>query len=953
MREKKSLRVTYEEHSGYVLTAKTKEDEPLVIHCSEVQSKELNQLEPYLRQGNQLSLLYPELIDTGIWKAEFIIFEPDYLLDISVLAECFKPYGSHPLNYFLSRLQDRSMTAPILQGNAANFFMDQCINEDTDSPVDYLETLKKLFWSYPFEFSACEDLKDREKEQAFFRNCRMHFDHIRQIVETLFPKAGIDKSKIILEPSFISNELGLQGRLDILSSDYSFLIELKSGKAVEDFRTGGQFMHAATNHQVQVMLYLTLLEFNMNRSPERVNSYLLYSKYPLLSKERSSRKQLQEVLSLRNRIVAYEYHLAKANDIAITQELLEMICANNLNQKQLTGKFFENYLRPGIDRFREHFLLLNEEEQAYFLRLYTFVLKELVLSKIGEKEYEGVKKASVLWNASLEDKLIAGEILYDLRILDNQSASESHTITLQIPEYENLYLPNFRSGDAVILYERNSDADNLSNRQVFKGAIERLDSAQVCVRLRSSQKNKDVWNPESAYAVMHDYMDTTYTGMFRGLYSFLFANQDRKDLLLCRRKPESEEAFLLIGPPGTGKTSVSLKQMVQEELQNNSSHILLLSYTNRAVDEICRALYDIHPDLPFIRIGNELNCDPDFRSRLLESQLKVCKNREEVAKVIRSCRIFTGTVASVANKPELFNLKTFDLAVVDEATQLLEPHLLGVLCARNPQGANAIRRFILIGDHKQLPAVVLQSREDTQVNEIRLNQLGLHNLSDSLFERLYRQFVKSGWNECYGLLSKQGRMHPEISYFPSSWFYEGKLETIGLPHQQENWTTRKRLFFHPVTPFRTEHSEKINRKEAEKVVAVCKDIQRELYQSGEAFDPEKIGIITPFRNQIALIRKCLQEAEISDLARITVDTVERFQGSQRDTIIYSFCIKNENQLLFLPNTLEENGKIIDRKLNVVLTRARKQLHIIGNEALLRKNALYNDLIDYVLEKGIR
>ena len=953
MREKKSLRVTYEEHSGYVLAAKTEEDESLVIHCSDVQSEELNQLEPYLRQGNQLNLLYPELADAGIWKAEFIIFEPDYLLDISVLAECFKPYGSHPLNYFLSRLQDRSVTAPILQGNAANFFMDKCINEDTDSPIDYLETLKTLFWSYPFEFSACEDLKDQEKEQAFFHNCRMHFDHIRQIVEVLFPKAGIDKSKIILEPSFISNELGLQGRLDILSSDYSFLIELKSGKAVEDFRTGGQFMHAATNHQVQVMLYLTLLEFNMNRSPERVNSYLLYSKYPLLSKERSSRKQLQEVLSLRNRIVAYEYHLAKANDIAITQELLEMICADNLNQKQLTGKFFENYLRPGIDRFREHFLLLNEEEQAYFLRLYTFVLKELVLSKIGEKEYEGVKKASVLWNASLEDKLIAGEILYDLRILDNQSASESHTITLQIPEYENLYLPNFRSGDAVILYERNSDADNLSNRQVFKGAIERLDSEQVCVRLRSSQKNKDVWNPESAYAVMHDYMDTTYTGMFRGLYSFLFANQDRKDLLLCRRKPGAEEAFLLIGPPGTGKTSVSLKQMVQEELQNNFSHILLLSYTNRAVDEICRALCDIHPDLPFIRIGNELNCDPDFRSRLLESQLKVCKNREEVAKVIRSCRIFTGTVASVANKPELFNLKTFDLAVVDEATQLLEPHLLGVLCARNPQGANAIRRFILIGDHKQLPAVVLQGREDSQVNEIRLNRLGLYNLSDSLFERLYRQFVKSGWNECYGLLSKQGRMHPEISYFPSSWFYEGKLETIGLPHQQENWTTRKRLFFHPVTPFRTEHSEKINRKEAEKVVAVCRDIQRELYQSGEAFDPEKIGIITPFRNQIALIRKCLQEAEISDLARITVDTVERFQGSQRDTIIYSFCIKNENQLRSLPNTLEENGKIIDRKLNVVLTRARKQLHIIGNEALLRKNALYNDLIDYVLEKGIR
>jgi Superfamily I DNA and RNA helicases and helicase subunits len=947
MKKDKSLRITYIERTDNALIAKTKENKPIVVLCTETQSEEMSRLEPYLRPGNQFNLLYPESLDDGRWKAEFIIFEPDYMLDISNLAECYKPYGNHPLNYFLSRLQNRTVTAPILLGNAANFFMDECINEDADSPVDYVDTLKKLFWKYPFEFSACEDLKDREKEQVFFRNCRMHFDHIRQIVEILFPKAGIDKEKIILEPSFISNELGLQGRLDILSSDYSFLIELKSGKAVEDFRTGGQFMHAATNHQIQVILYLALLEFNMNLSPEQVNSYLLYSKYPLLSKEKSLRSQLQDVLSLRNRIVAYEYHLAESNDIAITQELLDRIHADMLNQKQLAGKFFENYLRPGINQFGEIFHLLDEVERAYFLRLYTFVLKELVLSKIGEKEYEGVKKASVLWNASFEDKLTAGEILYDLRILDNQPASESHTITLHIPEYENLYLPNFRLGDTVILYERNSDIDNLSNRQVFKGAIERFDSEQICIRLRSSQKNKDVWNLQSTYAVMHDYMDTTYTGMFRGLYSFLSANQERRDLLLCRRKPKKEECFLLIGPPGTGKTSVSLKRMVQEELQRNSSHILLLSYTNRAIDEICRALCDIHPDLPFIRIGNELNCDPAFRNRLLEKQLKMCKNREEVIKVIQTCRIFTGTVASVANKPELFNLKTFDLSIVDEATQLLEPHLLGILCAKNPKGANAIGRFILIGDHKQLPAVVLQSRDDSRVNEILLNKLGITNLADSLFERMYRQFVQSDRDEFYGLLTQQGRMHPEISAFPSRWFYDGKLDSIGLPHQQESWIDRKRLFFHPVAPFLTEHSEKINRKEAEKTVAVCKDIQHEFLQNGEIFDAEKIGIITPFRNQIALIRKCLQETEIPDFAQITVDTVERFQGSQRDIIIYSFCIKNESQLLSLPNTLEENGKIIDRKLNVVLTRARKQLHIIGNETLLRKNNLYNDLIDYL------
>ncbi|MDL2323353.1 AAA domain-containing protein [Bacteroidales bacterium OttesenSCG-928-A17] len=949
MKELKSLRIIYEEHSGSVLIAKTEEGERIIVRCTINQAEELNQLQPFIQEGNHLNLLRPELLDSGEWIAEFLIFEPDYLLDVSSLAECYKPYGSHPLNYFLSRLQNRTVTAPILLGNAANFFIDECINENADTPIDYLDTLKKLFRSYPFEFSACEDLRDPKKEMAFFENCRKHFNHIRQIVNVILPKTGIDKTKIILEPSFISNELGLQGRLDVLSTDYSFLIELKSGKAVEDFRTGGQFMHSAKNHFAQVILYLALLEFTVDRSPDQIDSYLLYSKYPLLSKEKNEPLFLREILHLRNRIVAYEYDLARSNEVAFTQELLDMICADKLNEKQLSGVFFDNYLRPSIDQFRNAFQLQDEQEKTYYLRLYTFIQKELVLSKTGEREYEGVKKASVLWNAPLEDKLLAGELLYDLMILDNQAASESHTITLRIPEYENLYLPNFRSGDAVILYERNTDADTVSNRQVFKGSIERLTPEEVCVRLRYSQKNKEVWNPDSNYAIMHDYMDTTYTGMFRGLSVFLSANQERKDLLLCRRQPEKGECYLLVGPPGTGKTSVSLKRMVQDELQNNTSHILLLSYTNRAVDEICRALTDIHPDLPFIRIGSELNCDCAFRNRLLENQLKECKNRDEVAKVIRSCRIFIGTVASVSNKPELFNLKTFDLAIIDEATQLLEPHLTGILCAKNSIGDNAIRRFVLIGDHKQLPAVVLQSREDSKVNELILNQAGLYNLSDSLFERMYHQYIRSGWGDFCGLLTKQGRMHPEISAFPSRWFYEGKLDSVGLPHQTEEWANRKRLFFHPVTPFLTEHSEKINRKEAEKVVAVCKDIRQEFLQNGGSVDFERVGVITPFRNQIALIRKCLQEADIPDFLKITVDTVERFQGSQRDIIIYSFCIKNEGQLSSLPNVMEENGKIIDRKLNVVLTRARKQLHIIGNETLLRKNAIYNDLIDFIQE----
>ncbi|GHT41099.1 DNA helicase [Bacteroidia bacterium] len=976
MENSKSRRIVFQEILEGKLIAKTPENQTICLHCTEIQQAELTDLASVLHKGNVLNLLNVIEIDNENWEAEFIIFEPDYLIDISSLAECFKPYGHHPLNYTLSCLQNRESTSPVLLGNTANFFIDEFVNEDVNHPAEFVTSLKKLFRTSAFEFTACEDLKNPKLEHDFFANCQKHFNNIRYAVQTFFQKAGIDKEKVVLEPSFISNALGLQGRLDIMLCDYSKFIELKSGKAVEDFRSGGQFIHSAINHYIQMILYLAVLEFNLDLKADDVDSYLLYSKYPVLSKEKHSRKHLQEAISLRNRIVAGDYALQKANDWTVTQSLLTGINSKNLNIEQLSGKLFDNYLAPNIDRFHTGFSQLSELQKTYFLRLYTFITKELWLSKAGEREYEGVKKASMLWNASLEDKLLAGELLYDLKITDNQAASEFHTISLTIPEYEDLYLPNFRPGDAVVLYERNTESDTVNNRQVFKGSIELLDGKLLKIRLRYRQKNRWVWNENAFYAIEHDYMDTTYSGMFRGLTAFIWANQDRKELLLSPPLPpppnplkgalESTDfqlrtmqkspsgdlgVFLLIGPPGTGKTSIALKQMVQSEIQKNKANILLLSYTNRAVDEICKALLDISESLPFIRIGSELNCAPEFRSHLLENQLKNCTKRSEVAEVISRCRIFAGTVASVWNKPELFQLKQFDLAIVDEATQLLEPHLLGIFCVKNPSGENAVRRFVLIGDHKQLPAVVLQTKEESRVNEQVLNACGLSDLSNSLFERLYRKYKEEGRTSSYAILSKQGRMHPDIAAFPSDYFYEGLLGCVGLPHQREASNQRKRLNFYPVKPSGKELSNKTNLNEANQVVAVCKELYQSCLENKEAFQPQAIGIITPFRNQIALIRKQLQETGIDEFSNITVDTVERFQGSQRDIIIYSFCVKTESQLEALPNRLEENGKLIDRKLNVVLTRARKQLHLIGNEELLIKNPLYCQLIEHVKKSG--
>lgn len=946
MEKTKLLRIIFKELTGENLIAETSAKQPVIVACNRSQLQELAGLSFILRPGNVFNLLnVTELSSPATVSAEFLVFEPDYLFDISALAECFRPYGNHFLNYTLSRLQEKETTPAILLGNTANFFIDELVGESTESPAEYQPSIKKMFKTSAFEFTACEALKNPKTEMEFFAASRKHFENIRYAVRQFFPKTGIDRGKAVLEPSFVCNALGLQGRLDLMLSDCSAFIELKSGKAVEDFRTGGQFVHSAENHYTQMILYLAVLEFNLDLKADDVRSYLFYSKYPVLSRESHSRKQLQEALRLRNRIAAREYALHTANDSSVTGELLGKIHSKNLNTEKLSGKFFDNYLAPSIDRFAVAFSCLNETEKAYFLRVYTFVLKELWLSKAGEREYEGVKKASVMWNAPFEDKLTAGELLYGLKITCNRAAEEDHVIHLEIPVYKDLFLPNFRPGDAVVLYERNTAADTVNNRQVFKGAIELMEGNTLIIRLRYRQKNPQVWNPDALYAVEHDYMDTTFTGMFRALAAFLHANQDRKELILGT----PSTLHLLVGPPGTGKTSIALKQMVETELQKERSNVLLLSYTNRAVDEICKALSSVSRSLPYIRIGSELNCAPEFRSHLLENRLAQCNNRQDVAEVIGHCRIFAGTAASVWNRPELFRLKQFDLAVIDEATQLLEPHLLGIFCARNSTGANAVERFVLIGDHRQLPAVVLQSKEESRVSEPVLNAAGLTDLSDSLFERLYRKY--SGEGLCT-MLTRQGRMHPAIAAFPSMYFYDNCLETVGLPHQTEEWTNRSRLHFYSVKSAENEFSDRANLNEALKVTEICRELYLECSGAGAVFSPDDIGIITPYRNQIALIRKKLQETGIEEFASVTVDTVERFQGSQRDTIIYSFCVKTESQLAALPNWSEENGRRIDRKLNVALTRARKRLFIVGNAGLLCKNEIYRKLIEHIVINGL-
>lgn len=953
----------------YVRPIDVLEEEPVKVNYNKPGvNEEFKDTVDELWRYAQLNLLDVIVDDNGVYTPSFIVLEPDYLLDISSLAECYKDYGSHPANYFLSRLVPIENARPLLLGNIANLFLDEWIYAGEKEP-DYTECMKKAFRQYPIELAACEELRNPQKEKEFAQDCRMHFEHIRETVQKTFLQPGynLDKNDAVLEPSYICEALGIQGRLDYMQRDMSSFIEMKSGKA-DEYAMQGR-LEPKENNRVQMLLYMAVLEYSMGQERRSMHPYLLYTRYPLLYPARASWAQVRRIINLRNCIVASEYGVQLHNHPSFTQRLLAQINPSVLNQKGLQGRFWEQYLKPSISRFGERMELLTPLERTYFYTLYNFITKELYTSKSGDVNCESRTGASALWLSTLDEKRDAGEILYDLTIVENH-ASQAHKafIILSIPQYEETFLPNFRNGDVVVLYERNNGTDNVTNKMVFKGNIESITDNELRIRLRAAQQNPLVFPENSRYAVEHDTMDTTFRSMYLGLSSFMDANPERRELLLGQRPPRFDMAyedriarttddfervalkaeaacdyFLLVGPPGTGKTSRALRRMVEHFYACPSTQVLLLAYTNRAVDEICRSLSAILPQVDYIRVGSELSCDARFRKHLLENVLAECNNRREVNIRMADCRIYVGTVASIASKPELFKLKHFDVAIVDEATQILEPQLLGILCARFKDGRNGIGKFILIGDHKQLPAVMLQSNEQSEVHDEGLRRIGLYNLKDSLFERLYRFHLQEEHCRAVDMLCRQGRMHPGVASFPNREFYAGKLEALGLPHQLENVDAPVR--FIPSERDTESVSGKTNRNEARIVAQLAADVYH-LYK--ETFEVNRtLGVITPYRSQIALIRKEIQALGISALNEISVDTVERYQGSERDVIIYSFCVNYLYQLKFLPNLTEENGVWIDRKLNVALTRARRQLYITGVPDILSYNLIYRRLIQAI------
>ena len=957
-------------------------------------------LKTVLWEGAQMNLVRIRMDERGeIVMPELIILEPDFLVNITTIASCFESYAESPFVNLINKIKPNVNNRAIFLGNLSGQFLDDTVH-GRDIPFE--SSLKEFVNKNALSMISCQELIDNFVQ--FKQDAKVQKRNIEKLIGSDLPKSigQYSKEDVVLEPSFFSEVLGIQGRLDFLCQkgrDVT-IIEQKSGKGeFVPFKSPDSNPNIPVikePHKVQLMLYRALFNYEFGKYAEELKHImLLYSKYSAgLVLLANDQLLLLRAIRMRNLIAWSEIFYAKEG-----LDILTTLTPDKLNLKQISGRLWENYLKPQLSALLAPIYSATKLERSYYLRFLRFLENEQLLSKVGNKQKENSGFASI-WNDTLEDKKTAGNIYDGLTVsefrYDDEGSAAISGVVLKFDEPQSADTTNFRIGDIVILYPYNYDKKtripNACAQMVHRATIVDIRENDIELKLRNSQTDKRTIEnkPEGTlWAIEHDMLESMTGSLYSAMHSFLSAPKSRRDLILSQREPicdtsihrkgeygafntfvehakQAKDIFLIIGPPGTGKTSYGLVNLLKEELLEEGTNVLLLSYTNRAVDEICSKLVEMrqeNPDFDFIRLGSELSCSKEYLDYMLSVKSKKLNSANAVMKMIQATRVFCGTTASLNANISLLGIKHFSLAIVDESSQILEPHLIGLFSAQKDNRCR-IEKFVLIGDHKQLPAVVQQTVEESAVSEPELIDINLRDCRLSLFERLLVQFkTDKGYDERYVyMLTKQGRMHRDIAEFPNQAFYGNKLEIVPLEHQTLptvrkdsansiiTMLTTHRIAFVAARPTVLSPSAKTNKTEAQMIAATV----RAIYElTSEGFDKDKtVGVIVPYRNQISTVRNEIDRYGIPCLHDITIDTVERYQGSQRDFIVYGFTIQQPYQLNFLTNDVfEEDGMIIDRKLNVALTRARLNLILIGNPVLLNMNITFSNLLDFVRAKG--
>jgi len=611
---------------------------------------------------------------------------------------------------------------------------------------------------------------------------------------------------------------------------------------------------------------------------------------------------------------------------------------------------------------------------------------DLLLDAIEEerKEEEHYYK-NLLSQKTIKEKTKAGVLWYPCAFsASHYTVGEQVEIALELP-IERLGPHKLKSGKGVHIFITDED-------QVFNGVITFLRKNKIRILIYNAE-NAHSFNEYRKYGVELIYDERPYQVMRAAMHDLKNSKLDhivalRKginnlDSFTSKPNPSTEfynnpqlntfqnEAVskiafahpisIIHGPPGTGKTTTLvalIKYLVKTEKKilvcassNNAVDLLSILLSEQKVNVLrignisrmgdqtaalsLREKLTNHPDWGHIKkvkieaaaakkqagkfkrtFGHKERTDRKLMYQEFKDLRKWARDLEDklVDKIIDEAAVISSTLIGVSNK-NIENI-LFDTVIIDEASQALEPECWNAILKA--------KRVVLAGDHLQLPPTVKNNKA---------SQMGLHK---TLLDRMTKVIQHSY------LLQEQYRMNDEILSFSNKMFYENKLFSNSICKERKIENTISPLVF--IDTSGCGFDEKLNPESRSLTNEGEAFILREHFiKQKENFTNHSIGIISPYAEQVRFLKDMVIENELFRKMDITVNTIDGFQGQEKDIIYISLVRSNDqNEIGFLKDS---------RRLNVAMTRARMQLIMIGDGATLSNYDLYDGLLQHVEKKG--
>ncbi|MFP8951914.1 AAA domain-containing protein [Natrialbaceae archaeon A-arb3/5] len=804
----------------------------------------------------------------------YVVVEPSFLVNVTAIrnwVEC-------PRLYYLNKLSGVPLNYPVVKGTIVHeVFGDLLRGRDLEESIDARVEERGLQLGLLGE--TTEAVADEVRENA-------------AAIEGWLEQGRLtEEDSWRSEQLLISETFGIRGRADAIRRGAP--VELKTGKNLKK--------EPRFKDKVQAACYALLLE---EHGGDVDTGTLLYTKNSAIDRNEETGDLtpakdfsmgdglLKFVVRLRNELAAMEtkgdvptgYEGSAKCEYCFEQDTC-MVVSGRLDQESKAGQIGQ---------------ALPAEEREYFERFYR---------AIEEERREVHREYAKLWEQDAEERADDDRALIDLEFSEMRELSEGRW-ELRARQTGGA-TSKLREGDLVLASDGHPVRGNSELAMIERLGEEVVLTADEPVEVTRLDVYPSELTTDRLLAALHD--------------ALLKGDERRKDVLFDRVQPEFEsvdETFidnnerqneavtkavgardcaLIHGPPGTGKTYTiarAIRAMVER-----GERVLLSAFTNRAVDNALEALLEQLDDIVetdrVVRVGSESGVRDDMQPYRLER----AGDPENRLAELQNAQVVAATTATCGSR--VMKEQAFDAALVDEAAQLTEPGTHAAI--------NLAERFVLVGDHEQLPPVVRAENE----------------LTESLFERLVEAHPDAGV-----MLDRQYRMNQRIQAFASTEFYDGQLrpaepEVAARTVDDLDGVSRTALpesLRDPVSFVDVEGdgSRYTDSKEAERIAALI-----ETYEDA-GLDRSDIGVIAPFRAQVSEISNRVPDD-------VMVDTVDRFQGSSQEVIIVSFTATE---------TLD--GPIFEdyRRINVALTRPKRALVLVGDSRALESDPVYARMLEW-------